>query len=334
MAERSTISQAVQIGVESTPGTAVAANKRLGSIGFNLAPKVEINSQRPIGQKYANLQILGKEWSEAAIEGAPAYTELIYVFSSLMSAGAVTTIMDGATDTLGRTWAFNSNAFGADTPKTYTVEQGSSVRAHRAANVIIADSTFNFSRSEVTIEGTAIAKAIEDNVSLTASPTMLPQIPVRPTEVSFYLDDDAASLGTTKLTRALSGSFELSSRFGPLWVVDAAQSSFVTTIETEPSCEFKLMQEADAQGMESLLAMRNGATKFLRIEAIGPIIYDANSVLVNHRLRIDVAGQVSDVSDFSDEDGVYAIEWTFGSVVDSTWTKAFMAEVTTTTAAL
>ena len=108
----------------------------------------------------------------------------------------------------------------------------------------------------------------------------------------------------------------------------------MTTIETEPTCVFKLMQEADSQGMESLTAMRNGATKFLRIEAIGPTIYDQNSVLVQHRLRLDVAGQVSEVSDFSDEDGVYAIEWTFGSVVDATWGKAFTAEVVTTTAAL
>ena len=334
MAERSTISQAVQIGVETTPGTAVAANKRLGSIGFNLAPKVETNAQRPIGQKYANLQILGKEWSEAALEGAPAYTELPYLLSSLMSTATITTIMDGATDTLGRRWVFNSNAFGADTPKTFTVEQGSSVRAHRASNVIISDTTFNFSRTEVTLEGTAIARALEDGITLTSSPTQLAQIPVRPTEVTFYLDDEAADLGTTKLTRALSGSFELSSRFGPLWVVDASQPSFVTTVETEPSCEFKLMQEADAQGMANLTAMRAGATKFLRNEAKGPVIYDDNAVLVEHRLRIDVAGQVSDVGEFSDEDGVYAIEWTFGSVVDSTWGKAFTAEVVTTTAAL
>jgi hypothetical protein len=333
VAERSTISQAVQIGVETTPGTAVAANKRLGSIGFNLAPKVETNAQRPIGQKYANLQILGKEWSEASLEGAPCYTELPYVFSSLMSTATVVNIMDTATDTLGRKWTFNSNAFGADTPKTFTVEQGSSVRAHRASNVIISDLTTNFSREEVTLEGTAIARALEDGVTLTSSPTQLAQVPVRPTEVTFYLDDTAAGLGTTKLTRALSGSFELSSRFGPLWVVDAAQSSFVTTIETEPTCQFTLMQEADTQGMANLTSLRAGTTKFLRIEAVGPTIY-TGAVTVKHQLRIDVAGQVSDVGEFSDEDGVYAIEWTFGSVVDPTWGKAFTAEVITTTSTL
>jgi hypothetical protein len=334
MAERSTISQAVQIGVESTPGTAVAADMRLGSIGINLAPKVEVNSQRPTGQKYSNLEVLGKEWSEAQLEGSPVYTELPYLFSSVMSAGSVAVIMDDVTDTTGRTWTFNSSVFDADTPTTYTVEQGSSVRAHRATNIIVSDATLNFSRGEVTVEGTALGRLIEDNITLTASPTTLSQIPVRPSEVTFYLDDTAAGLGGTKLTRALSGSFELTGRFGPLWIVDAAETSFATTVETEPSCMFKIMQEADAQGMESLTAMRNGATKFLRIEAVGPTIYDVNPVLVQHRLRIDVAGQVREVGEFSDEDGVYAIEWTFGSVADPTWGKAFTAEVVTTTTAL
>lgn len=333
MAERSTISQAVQIGVETTPGTAVAAPRRLGSIGFNLAPKVETNSQRPIGQKYANLQILGKEWSEASLEGAPAYTELPYVLSSLMSTGTVTNVMDASTDTLGRKWVFDSNAFGADTPKTFTVEQGSSVRAHRATNVIISDLTINFSREEVTLEGTAIARALEDGVTLTAAPTMLPQVPVRPTEVTFYLDNSAAALGTTKMTRALSGSFELSSRFGPLWVVDASLPSFVTTVETEPTAQFTIMQEADAEGMANLTAMRAGTTKFLRMEAVGPTIY-TGGVTVKHKFTLDCAGQISDVGEFSDEDGVYAIEWTFGNTVDATWAKAFHAEVITTTATL
>jgi hypothetical protein len=333
VAERSTISQAVQIGVETTPGTAVAANKRLGSIGFNLAPKVESNAQRPIGQKYANLQILGKEWSEAALEGAPAYTELPYILSSLMSAGTASAITQGATPTGATSWAFTSNAFGADTPKTFTVEQGSSVRAHRAANVIISDATFTFSREEVTVEGTAIARALEDGITLTSTPTMLPQVPVRPTEVTFYLDDTAAELGTTKLTRAISASFELSSRFGPLWVVDASLPSFATTIETEPTCQFTIMQEANAEGMESLATMRSGGTKFLRIEAVGPMIFDGTPD-VFHKWTLDVAGQVSEPSEFSDEDGVYAIEWTFGSIVDPTWGKAFSSTVVTTTSAL
>jgi hypothetical protein len=333
VAERATIAQTCQIGLETTPGTAVAAGKRLGSIGFTLAPTIETNPQRPMGQKYANLQILGKEWTTAAVEGAPVYTELPYLLSSVMStATSVAQIMDGGTPTGAYTWIFDSNAFGDDSPKTYTVEQGSSVRAARAAGLILSDLTINFDRSEVTLEGEAYGKALEDGITMTASPTQLPQVPVRPTEVSVYADTTAAGLGTTKLVRALGGSFKLASRFSPLWVVDAAQASYVASVETEPDLEMTLMQVADSEGMANLTSLRAGTTRFFRIEAVGPTIYATTNV--KHRLRIDVAAQVKDVSEPSDEDGVYAIEWTLGGVVDPTWAKALRVELITTTSAL
>ncbi len=120
----------------------------------------------------------------------------------------------------------------------------------------------------------------------------------------------------------------------PLWVVDRAQRSFATTIEGEPEVMFSLTQQADAQGMESLLAMRNGETRFLRLEAVGPIIYGTGSTAVRHALIIDMAGQVSEPQEFSDEDGVYGIGWEFGVVHNPTWGRAYRVEVVTTLAAL
>jgi hypothetical protein len=43
---------------------------------------------------------------------------------------------------------------------------------------------------------------------------------------------------------------------------------------------------------------------------------------------------VSDVGNFSDEDGVYAIEWTFDMVHDGTWGKAFTVAVVNKVTAL
>lgn len=335
MAERATIAQAAQIGVETVSGTAVAAARRLGSLGFTLAPAIEVNPNRPMGQKYANLQVLGKEWTSVTMEGAPVYTELPYLFSSLVSTATVTSIMDSATPTGATRWLFNSNAFGDDAPKTFTVEQGSASHAARAAGVIISDSTLNFSRSEMTIEGEGYGKSLEDDISLTATPTQLSQIPVRPTELSVYADISAAALGTTKLTRALSGTFSLGSRYAPVWVMDATQASYVASVEAAPSLEVTLMQVADNEGMAHLTSLRAGTTRFFRFEAVGPRIYDmASGPDVHHRLRINIAAQVTDVDEPSDEDGVYAIEWTLGGVVDPTWGKAFEIEVITTTATL
>lgn len=333
VAERATIAQACQIGVETVAGTPVACNKRLGSIGFNLADTAEVNPQRPMGQKYANLQILGKEWSKAKIEGAPCYTELPYFFSSLVSTAVVTQIMDTVTPTGCYKWVFDSNAFGDDAPKTFTVEQGSAVRAARSAGLIISDGSLEFSRSEVTLSGEAFGKSLSDGITMTPAPTQLPQIPVRPTEMSFYANTTAATIGTTKLSRAIKGTFELGSRYLPLWVVDAAQASYVNTVEAEPELKMTMLQVADTEGMENLVSLRAGTTRFFRFEALGPSIYVGASPQ-RHKLWIDVAAQVSDVSEPSDEDGVYAIEWTLGGVVDPTWGKAFQITVFTTTISL
>jgi hypothetical protein len=332
--ERATIAQGVQIGVESTPGTAVAAAKRLGSIGFTLAPHIDTNANRPMGQKYASLQILNQEWSTASIDGSPSYTELPFVFASLINTPTITEFMDSAIHTGAFKYVFDSNPYGDDTPKTFTIEQGSSVRAARAAGCLITGIELGLSRSEVSISGDAIGGLFEDGVTLTSTPTQLPQIPVRPGELTFYMDDTWAGLGTTKLTRALSGSFKLDSRYGPLWVVDASKPSYVATVETEPGLEASLLQVMDGQGMSNLTHLRQGDVRYFRMEAVGPKIYDGSVTDYYHKLTIDLAAQVSDVAEPSDEDGVYAIEWTLGGVVDSTNAKAFHIEVVTTTATL
>jgi hypothetical protein len=335
VAERSTISQSVQIGVEATPGTAVAATRRLGSLGFSVGVQTEVSARRPIGQKYASLQVLGKEWSEADLEGGPVYTELPYLFASLLSEPTVTQVMgEGAVPTGAYRWVFDTSTFGEDNPTTFTLEQGSGARAHRLTNGIITDFDLSWGREEIEIGGTLLGRAIEDGITLTPNPTGLAQIPVKPTDLSVYLDSSAGTLGTTKLLRALSGEVSLGSRYAPLWVVDRDQPSFVTTIEGEPELEFTVVQMADQQGMENLLALRGGATRFLRLEAVGPVIFGSGAGAVRHSMAIDIAGQVSEVGEFSDEDGVYAVEWTFGGVHNPEWGKAMHVEVVTTTATL
>jgi hypothetical protein len=337
MAERSSITQAAQIGVETTPGTAVAANKRLGSMGFEIGPSIDVNALKPDGQKYANAQIVGKEWVEGKLSGMPVYPELPYALSSVINSPVVTGITDGATPTGATKWAFDSANFNDDTPKTYTIEQGSSFRAHRAAGMIFQEYSWKWSRDKIELGGKVFGKSLQDGVTLTASPTILAQLPVRPSELSFYMDSSAVALGTTKMLRTLKGELTIGDRYDPLWVVDAAQTSFVATVETEPTIEMKVTQEADAQGMASLIALRAGATVFMRLEGVGPNIYTGTGgtpLIVNHKVTLDVAGQITDVGTLSDEDGVFAVEWTFSGVYDPTWAKSFHAEVVTTTATL
>lgn len=306
-------------------------------MGFKIGPSIDTKPLRPEGTKYALLQILGKEWTEADISGMAVYTELPYAFASVISAPVVTSILDGATPTGATRWVFRSNTFGDDAPQTFTVEQGSSFRAHRFSHAIIPEYTWEWSREEIELGGTMIGRAIEDGVTLTASPTLLPQVPVKPDQLSVYLDDTAAGIGGTKQTRVLKGECNISDRYSPLWVVDAAQPSFVSTVETEPTVEFKVLQMADSQAAVNAIAMRAGTTRFMRLRGVGSQIYAPTVGLpqgVSHQVTWDMAGQVSDISPFEDEDGVFAVEYTFTTVHDPAWERAFQVEVITTTSAL
>jgi hypothetical protein len=179
-----------------------------------------------------------------------------------------------------------------------------------------------------------MGRALEDAITMTSSGiTSPPLVPILPTQVSVYLDDAYGDLGDTKLTRMISGEFSLGSRFGPVWVLDAANPSFVNHIETEPDLSVDLLVQADAQGMALLENLRDGATKFLRIEAIGAEV-DTGVTASKYRFTLDVAVKVADTGGFSDQDGVYAFEINLVGVHDGGWGKAFQVTMVNAQTAL
>jgi len=323
MADRASIFQTVQIGLETTSGTSVAANKKLQSMAIEPGPRAEIKSYRAMGSKFPSLAALGKEWTEASVGGGLTYTEIIYPLSSVLK--AVT-----PTGTTAKTWTFSPATSAADTVKTFTVEQGSSERAHKFTYGLFTSLGMKFSRDGSDLSGDMMGSALTDGITLTSSPTSIALTPVLPTQVSVYLADTAAGLdGATALTRAISAEWNISDRFGPVWVLNGS-TTWAAFVETEPKLEVKLMVEADAEGMGLLTTMRSGATKFVRIEAIGAVIAGADT----YQLTVDTACKVTDVDPFSDEDGVFAIGWTMTGFHDSTWGKATEVVVVNEIAAL
>lgn len=322
MPERSSLNQVVQVGVETTAGTSVAATKRFQSIGIEPSPSVEMDQFRPAGQKFRAITTLGKEWTEAGIAGRGSYTEIIYLLSSVLNTGVITT-PDAAGAPTARKWVFSPSSTADDTPKTFTIEHGSAVRAAKFSYGLVSEFGMSFSRDVIEVSGSMLGRAVVDNIVLTASPTVIDLVPIIPTQVSVYVDTTSAALGTTKLTRAISADFNLGSRFGPVWVLDAANTSFVNHIETEPDLTLNLLLQADAQGMGLLEQLRDGATRFVRIEAVGSNIGGA----ITYKFTLDMAVKVADTGGFSDADGVFAVEFNFVGVHDGTWGKAIEVSV-------
>lgn len=327
MSERSSLTQNIQIGVESVHGTSVAATKRLQSIGIEPSPNVETSPFRPIGSKFNSLSTLGKEWVTAGITGRGTYTELQYLLSSIMNFAAPVTAAGVST------WTFSPANRTEDTVKTFTVEHGSGVRADKFTYGLVTEFGMTINRSSIDLSGSMMGRALQDGITMTniASDATVPLVPILPTEWTVYLDDDSADFGTTKLTRLISAELSLGSRFGPVWVVDAANPSFVNHVETAPDLTTNLTLQADSQGMGLLPTLRDGDTKFLRMEAIGGEI---GSTGTNYQITIDQAVKIADTGGFSDQDGVYAIEFTGLGVYDGDWDKAIEVTLVNDQAAL
>ena len=321
MAERSSLTQGVQLGVESTPGTSVPANKKFISMGIEPAIKVEPYRFRPMGQKFASMVTPGKEWVEADISGSMSYSEIIWFLASLLKSPAAPTTLD----TTARQWLFYPSAFSEDTVKTFTVEQGGVVRAHKFSNGVVTELEMTLNRDSFEVSGSMLGQAITDGITMTASPTTPPEVPMIPTEFNVFLDGTSAGLGTTKLTRVLETKITVGDRFAPVWVLNSAQQSYVAIVESEPTCEITLLMEADTEGMAQLAQARAGQTKFIRIEGLSSQL--AGAATQKYRFAWDAAVKVKDIGDFSDEDGVYAIEWTFEQVYDAAWGNAMLATV-------
>lgn len=326
MPERATLNQVTQIGVESTPGTGVAAGKRLQALSIMPGIKADVSRFRPAGSKFNTVAALSKEWIEAKVAGPGCYNHLAYLLSGILSYAAP--VKQGATTAY--LWTFTPAQSAEDTIKTFTVEQGSSVRAGKFTYGLLTQLGLRFDRDGIEVNGSMLGQAYQDGITMTGTPTAIAVQQMQPTEISVYMDTTGAAIGSTLLTRALRAEVEIGERYSPLWALNAAVDGFAAHVETAPTATLKLLVEADAAGMGPLTAMRAGDKRFIRIEAAGPLAdtgYD-------YGMDMDVCGVVSDVGEFSDEDGVYGIEWTFEVAYDATWAKAMTVGLTNVLSAL
>lgn len=189
-------------------------------------------------------------------------------------------------------------------------------------NVYTVEFINDMGQQAVTLTGTFTTLTASGSIALASSqagaaPTTLALKPSLPKQWNVFMDEAHGNLGTTKLTRVLSGSFNISNRYGPLWTVNSSEASWTALVELEPTLEAKLMMEMDDEGGAMLERLQDGATRFFRYSAGGDNIESGQPYL----LQYDFAAQVSNIGQFTDSDGVYAVEFTLTPVFDSTWGK-------------
>lgn len=350
MAERSTITQRTQLGIETTPGTAVTATRSLLGLGITPAVQNDVDTFRPTGYKYSTITAVNKEWVSARITGQPNFNELPYIFSSLWTTVTPTSPTDGATPhPLVKDWVFTPGFNTEDTPKTYTVEYGSLTRGERFAYGLITGCDMSFARTGISLTGDMLGQQMTDPFTLTTGGITAPGalVPLLPAYTSVLVD--TTPFGTTdpvtytspqRQTRMVSVNPKQSSKYDAAWFLNAAVTGFAAHIETQSTNEMEFVLEADAAGMGFLTSnFRTGSTGYFRTEVSSPTFIDAVASTnfpagMPYRFWWDVALKIKDVAEFSDEDGIYAIGYTGEVVYDSTWNKAQEVRIRTALSSL
>lgn len=321
--ERSSLTQLVQIAPEATPGTFATTTHRLQMTMLESQPQLETSTFRPTGQKFKALSILNKEHTQTSISGKGNYDELAFWLAGAASRGVVTTPPGGV---LAQGHTFTPNSFGNNNGATYTIDQSTTEagdRGHRSLYNTVTELSMSFSRDNVDVSGSMMGTDFNEGTAITlgSSPITMPLNPILPGDVSVYVDDDWASLGTTKLDRVVSIDFSLGSLAAPIWTVDNTFGSWVAPIETEPDVSLSMTMEADAQGMQFLDDIRETNTKFIRIHAES--LNGEIEAGINREFIADFAIQITDTGGFSDSSGLFAIEWSMVGVHDPVEGKAF-----------
>lgn len=328
MPEPAYIIQSPQFGVEVTAGTAVAANRQLTAMSVAPAPKMNNTARTIPGYRYPVAVTRGKRWTEAGFDGFLSYSDASYLFSSLLK--KVTPVAGAGGNAASYTWTYTSDLLSADIPQSYTIEVGDSSNARRFAYGLVNTLSLTQEADGVSVSGNILGQSIELGVTKTASPTRIAAVPVATVDQTIGFASTFSGAATA-LTRVLNVSCEFSERWKPLFNTSTADS-WVEAVDSETQFTAKLLMSANSTNEALITDQKNGTLKFLDWTMTGGLIPGCSTA--TYMVKVRAAANVTEVSEYKDQDGVYALEATLTGVLDPTTSKTVEVTVVNAVSAL
>ena len=167
MATRASVDQVVQVGVELTSGTRVAATRRLPGVTIDVRPSITRQQFRAKGFNVNTADVIHRMMAEGTWEGPLDFNQIIYPMATLIGEANNAPAQIGAT--AGFTWEFFPISSGSDPwPKTLSVETGDSEAVQVAAYVRMISASFDFGADALNMSGNLLGEFPDDDEVLTA----------------------------------------------------------------------------------------------------------------------------------------------------------------------
>jgi hypothetical protein len=332
MTQRSAVDIGLQLGAETTPGTAVAANRKVLSLGVRWSPNVQTQQYRAPGRKYPGANVVHGVDVRGQWESPVDFASLVYPFAGYV--GAVITTPGGGTNS--RNWAIVPVMVGRDAnQKTFTVQRGDGAAAQQVTMLQFNSITGRWQRTDnganLTMSGDVFGRKAIDGQTLTAAPTTVVQKPAAAPQIKMYADTSYASIGTTLVPSAYEGGFSLGAKFAPFYAFDGTDT-MADTVENAPpiTFDFKTAHNAQSRGFFANLAANQ--LYFVRYEVTGPIIEST----IAYKFVLDICGTFSAAAE-EDQSGPYGYSYTLNAQEDATFNTTggvWLVNIVNTLAAL
>lgn len=200
--------------------------------------------------------------------------------------------------------------------------------------VVIESTGINAQRAvTVTVDGALLTgggSVAATTTTPAVAPTSSDVIPIMPGEVNAYLDTTVGAIGTTQYTGDFACGWALGNRRNPVWTLNRSLDSFASHVQTKPDPTFTLSVNNDAVGRQLIPVMRAGTSRFLRIEAVGPIISGA----YHFEYVLDFHGKIVAAPSLGDVNGARTLDWSFRTMHSSAWGQAARVRLRTDLATL
>lgn len=305
MPERASALERVQFGVEVTPGTLVAADKRLMGTMLNPRNRTAARSIRGAGSLYGVATSVGRTHTECPFEGELCYNDLEYLLAAHLCAPTFA----------GRVATFAPDDSGPNTIKTFTFEVGSATRMDKFGYGFVPDIQLRFTQTECHISGLIVGRKATRGATLTATPTRIAPVPILPGAWDVYIGVAMDGSNLTRLTRVLSADFVSRGRWKPGFFADASQASFVTPVELAPDTSLQIALEDDSAGSAYMANLQAGDRRLVRLVSTSLIEATAG---VTYALTIEFPFTFQE-ADEGPNDDVEGISYTLTPEYDAGW---------------
>ena len=317
----------IQIGKETTRGTAVAATKRL--IG-TLSMTPEVTWHRPVDERASLAEfrraVVTARSARLRYEGDATYEQIINFLAMALKGGVTPTQPDPTNAPNTYQWTFTPNLTSKNNQDSFTVEYGDDTQEWESTFVVVENLELGVALGEVVSLRADLFGRFPSKSTFTAGLSDPTVNEIVANDVRVYIDGSWSALGTTQKSNLVAGAtIRFPTGLVPIKYADGSLD-FSDLVEQRRHFELELDLAMGSDAITEYDAYVAGTSRAIRLEFTGSLI----EASYNRKLTIDIFGKYTTAPElFGDRDGENLIRLQLSSHDDGNGNELSVAVINT-----